>query len=401
MPTQPLPERPDLRHLKDQARDLLKSGNAASLTDAQLKIARHYGFASWPKLKAHVESFAEIGQLKEAIDANDIERAKTLMTRNPGLHETPIDPRGRKPLTYVAECRTPREQPGAARLSLAKWMLDNGSDVHQDNDYPLARAALADYRIPMMELLVAHGADVNARTRDGMSMISYACDTLSAASLKWLLDHGADPNARSSDSRHSTTALDYLIGTYHRSLRLADCMEILLSAGGTTRHDNPLLLDILRGRPDRLAEHLDADPSAIHRQFPEFDFGGGTGTRRLTLKGTMLLHVAAEHGNLEAATLLLRRGADVNARATIDESGIGGQTPIFHAVTQFNDWGLSVAGLLIEQGADLSLRVNLPGHYERPDEVVECTPLGYALRFPGGPTVSKTVILLQENGAAT
>jgi hypothetical protein len=55
---------------------------------------------------------------------------------------------------------------------------------------------------------------------------------------------------------------------------------------------------------------------------------------------------------------------------------------------------------MIERGADLSLRVKLPGHYERPDEVVECTPLGYAMQFPGGATASKTVIMLHEHGAA-
>jgi ankyrin repeat protein len=110
--------------------------------------------------------------------------------------------------------------------------------------------------------------------------------------------------------------------------------------------------------------------------------------------------VAAEYGNLEAAKLLVQYGADVNARASIDEAGIGGQTPIFHAVTQFDDWGLSTAQWLIERGADLSLRARLPGHYERPDEVVECTPLGYALRFPGDPTPSKTVSMLRAHGAA-
>src|SRR5437899_9586737 len=85
-----LPDRPNLRHLKDQAKDLLKAGAAASLADAQFQIARLYGFASWPKLKAHVESFDEIGQLKQAIDANDIARVKTMMTRNPGLHSPPL-----------------------------------------------------------------------------------------------------------------------------------------------------------------------------------------------------------------------------------------------------------------------------------------------------------------------
>jgi hypothetical protein len=43
---------------------------------------------------------------------------------------------------------------------------------------------------------------------------------------------------------------------------------------------------------------------------------------------------------------------------------------------------LSMAQFLVERGADLSVRVKLPGHYERPGEVVECTPLGYAMLFP-------------------
>jgi ankyrin repeat protein len=122
-----------------------------------------------------------------------------------------------------------------------------------------------------------------------------------------------------------------------------------------------------------------------------------TGERLLTLRGATLLHVAAEYGNLKAARLLLARGADVNARATIGEDGVGGQTPIFHAATQHGDKGFPLARLLIERGADLSLRVKLPGHYERPGEVVESTPLEYARLFPGDE--GKTVALLRERGA--
>ena len=93
--------------------------------------------------------------------------------------------------------------------------------------------------------------------------------------------------------------------------------------------------------------------------------------------------------------LLLDRGADVNARATVDDAGVGGQTAIFHAVTQFDDDGLPVTQLLIERGADLTVRAKLPGDYERPGEVVECTALGYALLF-GGASQRKTVTLLRS-----
>src|ERR1051325_509755 len=100
-----LPDRPSLRHLKDQAKDLLKNGAAKSLHDAQFQIARLYGFASWPKLKVHVESFEEIGQLKQAIDSNDFVRIQKMMTRNPALHSAPLGYGKDGPLTWVAECR--------------------------------------------------------------------------------------------------------------------------------------------------------------------------------------------------------------------------------------------------------------------------------------------------------
>ena len=60
-PPRPLPDRPNLRHLKDQAKDLVKAGSAKSTTDALFKIARLYGFPSWPKLKAYVESPSRSG----------------------------------------------------------------------------------------------------------------------------------------------------------------------------------------------------------------------------------------------------------------------------------------------------------------------------------------------------
>ena len=63
-----LPDRPNLRHLKDQAKNLLKTGGVKSLAEAQFQIARLYGFASWPKLKAHVDLLEETGQLKQAIE---------------------------------------------------------------------------------------------------------------------------------------------------------------------------------------------------------------------------------------------------------------------------------------------------------------------------------------------
>jgi ankyrin repeat protein len=397
-----LPERPNLRHLKGQAADLLRDGHAASLADAQFQIARRYGFASWPKLKAHVEETTETTLLKDAIDANDLERVKALVRANPKLHEAPIGYRKDGPLTWVAECRVPWEPPGAARLAMAAWMIEHGSDVHRGGDAPLMRAALNGDRVKMMELLVSLGADVNAEWHGHYPIIFAPCETIDPVPLEWLIDHGADPNGVGGNRRRGSThaiprtALDFVIGSYSRHPeRLRECIDILLRAGGRTRYDEPAVLSMLRGRFEDLAAMLDADSTLESRRFIDLDIGV-TAERLLTLRGATLLHVAAEYGVVEAAETLLARGADVNARAEIDAAGVGGQTPIFHAATQFGESGLPVLRLLLERGADLSVRATLPGHYERPQEIVECTALGYAMLFPEGANPAEA--LLREHG---
>ncbi len=357
---------------------------------AQFRIARPYGFASWAKLKTHVESIDEIGRLKRAIDGNDLDTVRSLMSGNPSLHRAPLGYGKNGPLTWVAECRVPWEPPGPTRLAMAQWMIDHGSDVHQGGDGPLMRAALVGQRIPMMELLVANGANVNASWNGHFPIIFAPCETVDAQALRWLLDHGADPMCGGRGD--GTTALDYVIGTYSRSAQLGECIDLLMGTGCTTRRGTPPVFEVVRGRADRLLHLLESDPSLVRRRFPELDFGS-TACRGLTLRGGTLLHVAAEYGNVAAAQLLLDFGANVNACVEADAAGLGGQTPIFQAVSQFQDWGLPVARLLADRGADMRVRASLPGHYEHPEEVVECTPYGYARKFPG--TANRTLEFLR------
>ena len=312
------------------------------------------------------------------------------MTRNPALHRAPLGYGKNGPLTWVAECRG-LSGPSPERLAMAQWMIENGSDIHQGGDGPLMRASLNGDRIPMMELLVAHGADVNADWNGDYPIIFAPCEAVDPVALAWLLEHGADPNVPKPGRRF--TALDYVIASYVRSPELGTCIELLKRAGGTSRYDVPGVLDTMANRVDRLARLLDAQPGLVHERYPQLDCGS-TGARRLLLQGATLLHVAAEYGSVEAAELLLDRGAQVDARALVD-----GQTPIFHAVTQFDDAGLAMAGLLLERGADLAIRAKIPGHYEREDEIAVCTPLEYALRFPGDEfpgSNAQTVKLLRE-----
>ena len=148
---------------------------------------------------------------------------------------------------------------------MAKWMNEAGSDVHQGGDAPLMRAALSSERIPMMELLVAHGADVNAAWHGDYPILFAACEALSPHTLHWLLEHGSDPNCGSEAAwkargiPHPGTALDYLLGTYVRDPGvLGACMEILLRTGGKSKHESR------RHSSNRAAQNAGTSATELH-----------------------------------------------------------------------------------------------------------------------------------------
>ena len=85
-----LPARPDLRRLRDEAKARRRAGEFPSLALAQLALAREYGFASWPRLKLHVEALTlDAGARAEALVrsacSTDVRRARMLLALDPPL----------------------------------------------------------------------------------------------------------------------------------------------------------------------------------------------------------------------------------------------------------------------------------------------------------------------------
>lgn len=405
-PERQLPANPDLRHLEVQAKELFKAGQAESLARAQFQLARQYGFASWTKLESHVESLQLAGQLKRAIDANDLEEVQRLMTRQPELHRAPLGYGQAGPLTWVAECRVPRVPPSETRLAMARWMIENGSDVHQGGDMPLMRAALDDTRLAMTELLVAHGADVNGISCDGSyPVILGPCETFAPRTLKWLLDQGADLRA----AAKYCCPLGMILCIYSRGAKEKnECLEIVGHAGFALP-DTPVMA-LHRGRLDLLQAHLERDPSLLERRFTNREIFSADGSPvdvpgdaypATPVSGGTLLHLALEFDDIDVARWLIEQGADVNALAAIDAEGLKGHTPLFHTVANLSAAmgreDSSRAKLLLDHGADPNARASFRREDSfhgnaSTDPLHDVTPVGYARQYPDRRCVNESAL---------
>jgi hypothetical protein len=65
-PPVPLSEQPSLEQLRNQAKDLRKT-SGIPLWEAELAVARRYGFTSWARLKRHVELLTRYSRFPERV----------------------------------------------------------------------------------------------------------------------------------------------------------------------------------------------------------------------------------------------------------------------------------------------------------------------------------------------
>ena len=95
-----------------------------------------------------------------------------------------------------------------------------------------------------------------------------------------------------------------------------------------------------------------------------------------------LLHICAEFNHVSCAEVLVKYGADINARAGFDENGFGGQTPIFHTVNQILNNSKDMLNFLLTKSADL--RYTIPGliwgkGYKWETLIPSVNPISYAM----------------------
>lgn len=346
--SQPLPARPDLKQLRKQAKDLLKShksGNPeaftrfrehhpdfrhapdpkiqsapVSLADAQLVLAREYGFASWTKLKEHVESIlletvSPLELFKQAFHADDASLFARLLERYPAFKaqlNAPIGPFDSPPITH-AKSREMLDVMLAAGTDInarSRWWAGGFGLLHNAPPevaaYALQRGAVVDVhaaaRLGLMdklrELVSADPKQVHARGGDGQTPLHFARDIEVAA---YLLEHGADINAKDID--HESTPAQWMLGERQ------EVAKFLVERGCQT----DLLLAVAVGNLELVRRHLDAEPDCIHLRvddahFPKANPRSGGTIYQWTLGSNVSAHdVARKFGHPEVLQLLLER----------------------------------------------------------------------------------------------
>lgn len=181
--------------------------------------------------------------------------------------------------------------------------------------------------------------------------------------------HGVDPNATSSGG-----PLFYqLVNMYTRSPRFKDCIKAFVEYG--LQFSDKVLLAVLTDDASTLAQLLQADPAAAEKKY----------TLQCTytpIFEASLLHICAEYNHVSCAAVLLQQGADVNAKAGVDEYGFGGQTPIFHTVNQNTNQSEEMLHWLLQHKADVLLPVRglIWGRgYEWETLIPAVNPISYAM----------------------
>jgi ankyrin repeat protein len=230
------------------------------------------------------------------------------------------------------------------RLEIARILIAAGADVNAHepgNGYtPLYFAAgpSTSHSDQMIQLLLAHGADVRASDAHGTPLLVAVAGAGSRSAVQLLLDRGADVTVAGKTS----TALSAAAYGGH-----LDVVSLLLEHGADVNHripGSPLEWDWLPlATALVVARSPDKTTMAARREVAAMLIAHGADVNASTQTGETLLHRAAFEGDLAAVDLLLSHGATVTSR---DASGT---TPL-HRAAQAGRF--DVATRLLAKGAD-------------------------------------------------
>jgi hypothetical protein len=333
MPTKRLPPNPSLEHLKHQATDLRRGHHARTLeacqrirefhprfggapdsgigdapfsvSDAQLAIAREYGFPSWPRLRAHVQGprrddlrlprheRIEDDAFRAAVDmvdAGDVAGLRAHLAAHPRLVRQRVTFEGENYFTHP---------------TLLEFVAEN----------PTRRGSLPQNIAQVATMILDAGAKADRSSMDATlalvssSRVAREC-AVQLPLIDVLCDYGADPNPAMLPALlyDETEAVHALLA---RGAKVDLCVAAAMGGTGDVRALLPVAGDEDRQRA---------------------------------------LGLAAQHGHAEIVGLLLDAGADPNRYSPA--GGHSHATPLHQAVIAGRE---KVVRLLVERGARLDI----------------------------------------------
>ncbi|GLX93840.1 ankyrin repeat domain-containing protein [Herbidospora sp. NBRC 101105] len=351
-----LPDDPSIAWLRKQAKTLLRQARSKestelvaefhprpprtlTLSDAQLVVARMYGFASWPRLKHHLDTVARYSRSPHLVEPTADLAAEFLRLAC---------------LTYGSD------HPGRTRE--ADLLLARHPELAAANVFTMAATGSAEALAAVLAadpaLARAEGGPFGWEPLLYLTYARLAAPGDPVAAARVLLRHGADPDAGFlwEGLTSPFTALTGAFGggesdqpAHPHGLALA---RVLLEAGADPNDAQTLYNRGLGGSFTDDTDHLEL--------LLEFGLGRGGGGPWHTRLGPTLqsprqlmreeLATAALRGGPRRARLLLAHGAEVDGRG--EHPAYGGRTPCELALLNGHT---EVADLLAAAGASADL----------------------------------------------
>jgi hypothetical protein len=416
-----LPANPHLDVPKQQARELLRQCQTKStealdrvrhrhprfhtadddaistrlkLSDAQLVLAREYGFTSWTQLKERIIGNTAAQLIDKAIRSNDAAAVTQLLTTYPNLLHVPVrSGNWGPPMSHAANM---------GQLDMVKTIAALGA---KDFQHAFDRALLHG-DIETAKWLHEEGAVLTP------GIIMGSCETLNEHGFAFLDDAGAPLTNEKGDKLAS---LALVLETYGRNPAGKHAILQRFKARGYQWTDTPVMA-FHCGELDRLKIHYQRDPGLINRRFsyreiypPELGCKDDlrSGLHGTPIDGTTLLHLSIDFDEREIFDWLLSQGADINAAAIIDDEGFGGHTPLFNGIVSDayvngRQRDAYMIRRLLDLGADTHVRVNLRKYLDWRDEpgwhiAKNVTALEWAAGFPERGWVNQEAVSMIEH----
>jgi uncharacterized glyoxalase superfamily protein PhnB len=289
-----LPAQPHIDWLKKAAKqqldELRARDPAAKLHQAQLAVARDYGFASWRALKAHVDARSLDGQIIAAAKEGRADELDALLAQHPAKIAI-TGSQWNRPLLHIAA--------GEGRVDCIDVLLRRGFDIatrdRLDNATALHWAAQYG-TVDVVKRLVEAGADIDGEgDAHEIGVIGWATcfRNVRQEAADYLLKQGAKPTIFSAVALNRADLVRALVQQDPRLVRTRKMSRF-------EHYRTPLHFAVLKNRPEmvKLLLELGADAS-------EKDGRGYTPLSLVTPKS-----------NQTIAAMLIAAGASPSERRT-------------------------------------------------------------------------------------